>query len=172
MLKYTQHYKLIKDSLFDVSRCIAPNISAKELNVLLKGTIVSDSSVRLSVLQAIEAEIDLTDLDFSEHIWLECHDYVEENAEVAENIWEENALEVDESAYEKLIPYLNSQDPESPRSCCTGVSPCNRIEPIGVRGHCIPTPVKVRIRDPTQGAREGQVWDAQEGRGSRPLGAT
>lgn len=111
MLKYTQHYKLIKDSLFDVSRCIAPNISEKELNVLLKGTIVSDSSVRLSVLQAIEAEIDLTDLDFSEHIWLECHDYVEENAEVAENIWEENALEVDESAYEKLIPYLNSQDP-------------------------------------------------------------
>jgi hypothetical protein len=110
MQKYTQHYKLIKDTLFDVSRSIAPNINNDELDVLLKGAIVSDSSVRSSVLQAIEAEIDLTDLDFSEHIWLECHDYVEENAEVAENIWEENALEIDDSAYGKIIPYLDSPD--------------------------------------------------------------
>ncbi|KAL4942009.1 hypothetical protein BDV06DRAFT_170707 [Aspergillus oleicola] len=110
MQRYTQHYKLIKDTLSDVSRCIAPNISEAELDVLLKGTIVPESSVRLSVLQAIEAEIDLTDLDFSEHIWLECHDHLEENAEVAENIWEENALEVDESACGKIIPYLDSKD--------------------------------------------------------------
>ncbi|KAL2857425.1 armadillo-type protein [Aspergillus pseudodeflectus] len=110
MQKYTQHYKLIKDTLFDISRSIAPNINNDELDVLLKGAIVSDSSVRSSVLQAIEAEIDLTDLDFSEHIWLECHDYVEENAEVAENIWEENALEIDDSAYGKIIPYLDSPD--------------------------------------------------------------
>ncbi|KAL4925909.1 putative translational activator [Aspergillus undulatus] len=110
MQKYTQHYKLIKDTLFDVSRCIAPNISEAELDVLLKGTIVPESSVRSSVLQAIDAEIDLTDMDFSEHIWLGCHDHVEENAEVAESIWEENALEVDENAYGKLIPYLDSKD--------------------------------------------------------------
>ncbi|KAL2811203.1 armadillo-type protein [Aspergillus granulosus] len=110
MQKYTQHYKLIKDTLFDVARSLAPNINKDELDVLLKGAIVSDSSVRASVLQAIEAEIDLTDLDFSEHIWLECHDTVEENAEVAENIWEENALEIDDTAYEKIIPYLDSQD--------------------------------------------------------------
>ncbi|KAL2824646.1 armadillo-type protein [Aspergillus cavernicola] len=110
MQKYTQHYKLIKDTLFDVCRYIAPNISKDELDVLLQGAIVSDSSVRLSVLQAVEAEIDLTDFDFLEHIWLAYHDHVEENAEVAENIWEENALEVDETAYEKLIPYLESQD--------------------------------------------------------------
>ncbi|KAL4807002.1 armadillo-type protein [Aspergillus unguis] len=110
MQKYTQHYKLIKDTLNDVSRCIAPNISKEELDVLLKGTIVSEPSVRSSVLQAIDAEIDLTDLDFSEHIWLECHDHAEENAEVAESIWEENALEIDESAYRKLIPYLESED--------------------------------------------------------------
>ncbi|RDH35615.1 60S ribosomal protein L19 [Aspergillus welwitschiae] len=110
MQKYTQHYKLIKDTLFDVCRCISPNITKDELDVLLKGTIVTDVSVRTSVLQVIEAEIDLTDLDFSEHIWLECHDHVEENAEIAENIWEENALEVDESSYEKIIPYLSSKD--------------------------------------------------------------
>ncbi|KAL5335026.1 armadillo-type protein [Aspergillus crustosus] len=110
MQKYTQHYKLIKDTLSDVSRSIAANITKDELDALLRGTIVSESSVRLSVLQAIEAEIDLTDLDFSEHIWLAYHDHVEENAEVAEKIWEENALEIDETAYGQLIPYLDSQD--------------------------------------------------------------
>ncbi|PYH95398.1 60S ribosomal protein L19 [Aspergillus ellipticus CBS 707.79] len=110
MQKYTQHYKLIKDTLFDFGRCIAPNINKTELDILLKGTIVSDVSVRTSVLQVIEAELDLTDLDFSEHIWLECHDHVEENSEIAESIWEENALEVDESSFAKIVPYLASKD--------------------------------------------------------------
>lgn len=110
MQRYTQHYKLIKDTLFDFCRYISSNITQAELDVLLKGTIVSEVSVRTSVLQVIEAEIDLTDLDFSEHIWLECHDHVEENAEIAENIWEENALEVDDSSYGKIIPYLASKD--------------------------------------------------------------
>ncbi|PLB47063.1 ARM repeat-containing protein [Aspergillus steynii IBT 23096] len=110
MQKYTPHYKLIKDTLFDLCRCISPNIVKEELDVLLKGTIVSDASVRTSFLQAIDAEIDLTDLDFSEHIWLECHDHVEENAELAETIWEDNALEVDDSTYGKIIPYLSSKD--------------------------------------------------------------
>ncbi|PYH40127.1 putative translational activator [Aspergillus saccharolyticus JOP 1030-1] len=110
MQRYTQHYKLIKDTLFDFCRSISSNISKDELDVLLRGTIVSEVSVRTSVLQVIEAEIDLTDLDFSEHIWLECHDHVEENAEIAESIWEENALEVDDASYGKIIPYLASKD--------------------------------------------------------------
>ncbi|KAF7131418.1 hypothetical protein CNMCM5793_004589 [Aspergillus hiratsukae] len=112
MQKFTQHYKLIKDTLFDFCRCISSNITNEELIVLLQGTIISDTSVRTSVLQVIESEIDLTDLDFSEHIWLGCHDQVEENVEIAETIWEENALEVDETSYGKIIPYLSSKDPQ------------------------------------------------------------
>ncbi|OJJ50496.1 hypothetical protein ASPZODRAFT_126377 [Penicilliopsis zonata CBS 506.65] len=110
MQRYTQHYKLIKDTLSDFCRCISANINPEELNVLLQGTIVPETSVRSSVLQVIEAEIDLTDLDFSEHIWLSCHDQVEENAEVAETIWEENALELDEAALPKITKYLDSDD--------------------------------------------------------------
>ncbi|KAJ5151043.1 eIF-2-alpha kinase activator GCN1 [Penicillium canariense] len=110
MQRYTQHYKLIKDTLFDFCRCISPNITSEELETLLQGTIVPDSSVRTSVLQVIDAEIDLTDLDFSEHIWLGCHDQVEENAELAEGIWEENALEVDDTAFSKIMKYLDSED--------------------------------------------------------------
>ncbi|KAE8163123.1 armadillo-type protein [Aspergillus tamarii] len=112
MQKYTQHYKLIKDTVFDFCRCISPTIDNAELDVLLQGTIVSDTSVRTAVLQVIDAEIDLTDLDFSEHVWLECHDHVEENAEIAETIWDDNALEVDDSSYGKIIPYLASKDPQ------------------------------------------------------------
>lgn len=110
MQKYSQHYKLIKDTLFDFCRCISKNIEQDELDALLEGTIVPDISVRTSVLQAISEEIDLTDLDFSEHIWLGCHDHVEENVEAAETIWEENALEVDDSSYSKIMPYLAAED--------------------------------------------------------------
>lgn len=110
MQRYTQHYKLIKDTLFDICRCISPSINNEELVTLLQGTIVSEPSVRTSVLQVIESAIDLTDLDFSEHIWLACHDHIEENAEVADSIWEDNALEVDDSTYPKILKYLDSKD--------------------------------------------------------------
>jgi hypothetical protein len=110
MQRYTQHYKLVKDTLFDFCRCISPNISSEELETLLEGTIVADAAVRTTVLQVIEAEIDLTDLDFSEHIWLGCHDMVEENAEIADTIWEDNALEVDDSSFSKIMKYLDSKD--------------------------------------------------------------
>ncbi|KAJ5770721.1 uncharacterized protein N7511_002772 [Penicillium nucicola] len=110
MQKYAQHYKLVKDTLFDFCRCISPNISSEELETLLEGSIVTDASVRTTVLQVIEAEIDLTDLDFSEHIWLGCHDSVEENAEIADTIWEDNALEVDDTTFSKIMKYLDSKD--------------------------------------------------------------
>ncbi|BDD63159.1 hypothetical protein MAP00_008092 [Monascus purpureus] len=110
MQRYTQHYKLIKDTLFDFCRCISQNISKEELEALLQGSIVPEISVRTSVLQVISAEIDLTDLDFSEHIWLACHDHVEENVDIADTIWEENALEVDDDSYRSILKYLDSKD--------------------------------------------------------------
>lgn len=110
MQKHAQHFKLVKDTLFDFCRCISSTINNEELDTLLQGTIVPEASVRTSVLQVISNEIDLTDLDFSEHIWLSCHDHVEENADIAESIWEENALEVDGSLYPKIMKYLDSKD--------------------------------------------------------------
>ncbi|OJD14930.1 hypothetical protein AJ78_04769 [Emergomyces pasteurianus Ep9510] len=110
MQRYTQHYKIIRDTLFDLFRCIAPNIAQEELEVVLKASIVPEISVRTSVLQAILAEMDLTDLDFSEFIWLCCHDHVAENSETAEAIWEQNALDVDENSANLLIKYLDSKD--------------------------------------------------------------
>ncbi|EGC41862.1 60S ribosomal protein [Histoplasma capsulatum var. duboisii H88] len=110
MQKYTQHYKIIRDTFFDLCRCITHNIDRNELEVILKASIVHEISVRTSVLQAILAEMDLTDLDFSEYIWLGCHDHVAENRETAEAIWEQNAFDVDENSANLLIKYLNTKD--------------------------------------------------------------
>ncbi|KAL1855477.1 translational activator of GCN4 [Paecilomyces lecythidis] len=110
MQRYSLHYKLIKDALFDLCRSISSTISGEELETLLEGTILPDVSVRTALLQVIADEIDLTDLDFSEHIWLSYHDHVEENAELAERIWEENALEVDENSHVAIMKYLGSKD--------------------------------------------------------------
>lgn len=110
MQRYSQHYKLIKDTLFDFCRSISANIDREELDTLLQGTIVPDVSVRTSVLQIISDGIDLTDLDFSEHIWLACHDNVEENVDTAEAIWEENALEVEDDSFGRVMKYLSSTD--------------------------------------------------------------
>jgi hypothetical protein len=110
MQKYTQHYRLIKDSLVDLCRCISSNINSPELSVLLQGSIVPEVSVRTAVLQAIHSEIDLIDLDFSEQVWLECHDNVDENVDIAEAVWEENALETDDSSGIKILPHLKSAD--------------------------------------------------------------
>ena len=110
MQKYTLHYKLIRETLQDYCRSISANIHQDELDVLLKGTIVPEISVRTAFLQAILAEIDLTDFDFSEHIWLACHDHFADNAEIASAIWEENALDVDENSAALIVPYLESKD--------------------------------------------------------------
>ncbi|PGH14782.1 hypothetical protein AJ79_02798 [Helicocarpus griseus UAMH5409] len=110
MQRYTQHYKIIRDILFDFCRCIAPNIEQEELNVILQASIVPEIPVRTSVLQAVLAEMDLTDLDFSEYIWLGCHDHVAENSETSEAIWEQNALDVEEDSASLLVKYLGSKD--------------------------------------------------------------
>ncbi|KGQ00757.1 hypothetical protein PAAG_12568 [Paracoccidioides lutzii Pb01] len=110
MQRYTQHHKIIRDTLFDLCRCIAHNIEKDELEVILQASIVPEIPVRSCVLQVILSEMDLTDLDFSEYIWLACHEHVAENRETAEAIWEQNALGIDEKSASLLIKYLESTD--------------------------------------------------------------
>lgn len=116
MQRYNQHYKIIKDCLMDLCRGLAPNISSEELSALLKGTIVPEVSVRTAVLQAIDSELDLDDLKFSEEIWLACHDDVEENVELAQTIWEDNDLEPNSGVATQITPYLDSLDKQLRRA--------------------------------------------------------
>lgn len=110
MQRFSQHYKLIKDCLIDTSRAIGENASKEEVAVLLRGSIVPQSSVRMAVLLAIRENVDLTDNDFSEEIWLACHDVNDENVELGRLIWQENALEIQPESASTLVEYLASPD--------------------------------------------------------------
>lgn len=129
MRKHAEHHKLIRDTILDMSRSIASNIQPSELEVLLQGSIVPEISVRAAVLQSVLSEIDLTDLDFSEYIWIECHDLVAENAEIAKQIWEENALDVDEQSPDLLTKYLGSEDTQLRTAAATALAHACELVP-------------------------------------------
>ena len=110
MQRYTQHYKLTKDCLSDICRAIGDGASEDEVAILLKGIIVPQPSVRMAVLQSVREYIDLTDSEFVEEVWLACHDDLDENVDLGQAIWSENALEIDAGQAIKLLPYLASKD--------------------------------------------------------------
>lgn len=124
MQNYAQHYKDVKDCLSDVCRSIAATVNSAEISVLLKGVIVPQASVRTSLLHIIREHLDLTDLDFSEEIWIAAHDDVEENTELAWAIWQENALEAVPDDASKILPYLASKDGQLRRASSRALAAC------------------------------------------------
>ncbi|KAK4997921.1 translational activator of GCN4 [Elasticomyces elasticus] len=122
MQRYTQHFKLIKDCLSDMCRSIAPTATEEELAVLLQGCIVPQVNVRTSVLQAINAELDLTERDFWVEIWLACHDDGEENIDLARGIWDENDLHNDPSSATQILPFLESTDKQLRRAAAKALA--------------------------------------------------
>ncbi|KAI1811390.1 ARM repeat-containing protein [Poronia punctata] len=113
---YNHHYKLLKDCFSDIVRSIAPNIKAEEIDALCKGATVPQSNVRETVLQAISAEVDMSDQQFSEELWIACHDDVPENQELGQEIWDENGFQVPKEAAVRLLPYLKSNDAQLRRA--------------------------------------------------------
>ncbi|KAL8795003.1 MAG: hypothetical protein Q9195_002451 [Heterodermia aff. obscurata] len=124
MQQYSQHYKTIRDCIFDTVRSCADNLAESEMDILLKGCTVPQVAVRKSVLQAVRESIDLTDLDFSVEIWLSSHDDNEENAELGSAIWNENALEVQPSDSVKILPYLASTDRQLRQAAARSLADC------------------------------------------------
>lgn len=110
MQNHSIHYKTIKDCFLDLCRCLSASITSEEINILIDGVINAEVNVRTATLQAIESEIDLTDFDFSEKIWIACHDEVEENVELAKAIWEENILEAPKESSMRMITYLQLEE--------------------------------------------------------------
>ena len=128
MQDYNQHYKLIKDCLLDLVRATSENMRSDELATLIRGAIVPQASVRTAVLQATKENVDLTDLDFSDEIWLACHDDIEENVGLGEDIWEENALEAAGQDVLKLMSYLESSDQQLQRASARSIAECVAID--------------------------------------------
>ncbi|KAL1902844.1 translational activator of GCN4 [Sporothrix stenoceras] len=122
MQNYSQHYKIIKDCFADMVRCVAPNMSKEETDILSQGVIVPQASVRSTVLQSISAEVDMSDLETSEEIWLACHDDVEENVELGHEIWEESDFKVTEDLPERTLAYLKSKDGQLRRAAARALA--------------------------------------------------
>jgi hypothetical protein len=45
-------------------------------------------------------------MTYSDEIWIACHDEDEHNSKLASQIWEENALDVEENYADTLLAYL------------------------------------------------------------------
>lgn len=131
MQKYPAHYTIIKDCFLDLCRCVSSTISPEEIKILVQGVITPEVNVRTATLQAIESDIDLIDFDFSEELWLACHDDVDENVELAKAIWDENGLEANEGSAAKMIPFLEKQDKQLRAAAARALRESVQIFPTG-----------------------------------------
>ncbi|KAK4154050.1 hypothetical protein C8A00DRAFT_33156 [Chaetomidium leptoderma] len=122
MQKYSQHYKILKDCFSDMVRCVAPNMTPGEIDVLSRGTIVPQASVRTAVLQAISAEVDMSEVGVSEEIWISCHDDIEENVDLGREIWEESDFKTSGDLAHKMLPYLESKDGQLRRAAAKSLA--------------------------------------------------
>ncbi|KAI5462734.1 armadillo-type protein [Mariannaea sp. PMI_226] len=122
MQNYAGHYKLIKDCFADMCRCIAPNMNREEMIVLAKGALVPQTRVRSSVLQSISAEVDMSEVGYSDEIWLACHDDEEENQGLGQEIWEESGFEISAEVPLKMLPFLESRDAQLRRAAARSLA--------------------------------------------------
>ena len=107
---YPQHYKLTKDVIINVFRYISPNCTVSEITLILDKLMLPESSVRLVLLEAVDAEIDLSTLEFSEEIWILCHDETIENSQLAQTIWHDSGMKFRAETAGCLMKYITSTE--------------------------------------------------------------
>ncbi|CCH46758.1 putative translational activator [Wickerhamomyces ciferrii] len=110
LLQLPSKAKLAKESLLTLCQHISVDYSEADLNLFLAGTLSPETFVRNTVLEALDQEFDLSDLSYSNEIWISCHDNDENNAEIAATIWEENKLSVTFDSIKSLYPFLGVAD--------------------------------------------------------------
>ncbi|OCH93463.1 ARM repeat-containing protein [Obba rivulosa] len=101
--------KLAKDAssvLIDLGQAMQSTATRAETLILLHGLLMQEVYVRNSCLQTLQP-FDLTDLDWSPHLWLAYHDDDEQNARLARHIWEDNGLDVPEQFLQDMLPFLD-----------------------------------------------------------------
>lgn len=111
--RYTQHYRVVRDAMVDFCNAIAANMEVDERELLLKSLTLPESSVRSALLQAIDNELDLSDMKYSVEVWVACYDADEENAEIALDIWTESGFDVYEEMVFRIPQQLASEDTPS-----------------------------------------------------------
>lgn len=127
--KYPQHYRLLKDCLLNICRAIAPEASAEETAVFLRGCTVPESSVRNCILQAIDEELAIPEETYCVEIWVASHEEGKENADIARTIWEENSLKTDTKSGLTTIPYLEATAQTSRQAAARALAACVKQQP-------------------------------------------
>ncbi|KAF5681796.1 translation activator GCN1 [Fusarium circinatum] len=122
MQAYAQHYKLLRDCFADMCRCVAPNMDRDEMVILARGALVPETRVRSTVLQSISAEVDMSELGYSNEIWIAAHDDEEENQDLGREIWEESGFEVTPEVPLKMLPFLESKDGQLRRAAARSLA--------------------------------------------------
>ncbi|EIW80197.1 ARM repeat-containing protein [Coniophora puteana RWD-64-598 SS2] len=89
--------RLSKDAssiLTDLGQAVQATASQEEVMVLVNGTLYQEVYVRNSCLQALQ-------------LWIACHDEDDQNARLANHVWDDNGLDVPEAFLDQLLPYLD-----------------------------------------------------------------
>lgn len=103
--------KQAKECILSVVQSISLNISSDELKVLLGGVVSGDVFTRTVVLEAIDSELDISDIGYSSEIWISCFDDDSVNAELGADIWRESEFKIsdDNKTCTELCGFLESQ---------------------------------------------------------------
>ncbi|KAI9492588.1 armadillo-type protein [Zychaea mexicana] len=114
--EYPQCTKSAKTSLIELCESMnaadigedEENINSEEINTLLQGLLSEELLVRNAALSALDL-LDLTDIDYSPQLFLASHDANEQNAELAETLWTEYAMDVEPTYKNQLLEYAVSE---------------------------------------------------------------
>lgn len=103
--------KQAKECFMSVVQSVSINYSDEELRTLLSGVISGELFVRTAVLEAIDAELDVSDLKFASEIWIARFYEETVNSDLAEEIWQENELSIINAsdAVDSILPVLESE---------------------------------------------------------------
>ncbi|KAG8875312.1 translational activator of GCN4 [Tulasnella sp. 331] len=104
--RYSQISKEASSSLATLAQAIHNNATPSDIECFIHATLAQEAYVRTACLQAMQP-FDITDLDWSPELWLACHDDDEHNSQLANQIWDDNGLDVVESYGRDLLPFLS-----------------------------------------------------------------
>lgn len=93
-------------ALIELGSTIGDTATESELQALIGGTLSAESFVRNGALQAIQP-LDLTEQEFPVELYLARFDEDGPNARLADAIWEENGLDINEAFSEKILPFIS-----------------------------------------------------------------
>ncbi|KAL7422316.1 translational activator of GCN4 [Cryptotrichosporon argae] len=116
--------RLAKDAttaLADLGAAIKDVATPSEIAEMVAGTLSAESNVRNSALQALQP-VDLTELNYSPELFIATHDADEQNAKLAEHVWEDNGLDVPEVYLETLPGYLTHSSAAVRQGCALAIA--------------------------------------------------